>query len=193
MKKNNLKKSIIILIFAVLIMVSSTFAWVNYVLNLPPGSASVGEIDYTINGNFIAANDPIYPGKNLVDQGFALNNESTIDTELRLKISYTRIIDSVVTNGVIYTNDVSDHLIVDFAISFVYGDDDFWYYQDQTTFFPEGLVTIIDTITYDGDYVSNNYSEENITISVLIQVKQAENVTWQDLSTHDFSTGYPEE
>ena len=193
MKKFNLKKSIIILIFAILISLSSVFAWVNYVLDLPPGSAAVGEIDYTITGTFIEPNDPIYPGKNLVNQDFTLNNDSTIDTELRLKISYTKIIDTVVTDGIIYTDDALDHLIVDFAIPFVYGDDDFWYYSDVTTIFPTGLVTIIDNMTYDGDLVSNNYSEVNINISVFIQIKQANNVTWQDLTTYDFSTGYPQE
>ncbi|MFW5889003.1 MAG: hypothetical protein ACOCUD_01345 [Bacillota bacterium] len=193
MKKNRLKKSIFLLIIALFFLVSVTYSWVNYVLNLPPGSASLGGIEYSFEGGFIEANDPIYPGKNLVTEDFAINNTSSIATELRVKISYTKIVDTVVNDDIIYSADELDHLIVDFAIPFVYGDDDFWYYSDATTIFPTGVVTIFDMVTYDGNFVSNNYSEANINISILIQIKQANNVTWQDLTTFDFNTGHPAE
>ncbi|MCF7924526.1 MAG: hypothetical protein K9L64_05400 [Candidatus Izimaplasma sp.] len=192
MKKLSLKKPIILLIIAVIFSAGSVYAWVNYALALPPGSITVGDIDYTVSGDFVSSTDPIYPGQELINSPIIITNNSTIDTQMRLIITYTKIEDTVVLNNHIYTNDITDHLVVNFTSAFLYGADSYWYYPDQTTILPVGQLSIIDSVSYDGDVVSNNYADTPISISIVIQVKQADNVTWAELTSYDFSTGYPE-
>jgi hypothetical protein len=189
MKKISVIKSLFIIVAVFVLAVTVTYAWIAYSESVDGGTVSVGQIDYTYSGSFIDGSEIIYPNKELLSQAITVDNQSTIDTQLRLTINYTLV--EEVTSNKIYLDDVNDDLSVVFDNPFVL-DGDYWYYQN-TDFSIEdtGVMNIISSITYDGDSSSNEYASQTVNVQVIIQVKQADNVTWTDLATYDFETGNP--
>jgi hypothetical protein len=192
-KNLKLRKALLILILSVTVSVGSVFAWINYSLNLPPGNISVGEIEFTTAGSFIDPTTPFYPGKELIDEAIVVTDLSTIDTQIRMMISYTRVEDSIVIENYFYKGDLTEHIIVNFNSAFVYGDDNYWYYPDTTSPLDLTVLEILDSIYYDGNLVSNQYADQLIVVNVVIQMKQSEYVTWLELASYNFMTGQPQE
>ncbi|MFP4478759.1 MAG: hypothetical protein ACLFPM_04955 [Candidatus Izemoplasmatales bacterium] len=182
-----------ILILAITVSVGSVFAWINFSLNLPPGNISVGELDFTTSGSFIESTIPIYPGKELINEAIVVTDQSTIDTQMRVMITYTKVEDDVVIENFFYTGDDNEHIEVNFNSPFVYGDDYYWYYPDQTSPLDVTTLPVIDSLFYDGHFVSNQYAEVLIRINVVIQVKQSDYVNWVELTNYNFVTGQPQE
>jgi hypothetical protein len=148
----------------------------------------------------------IVPGQELLDSDIEITNASPITSQLRVKITYTRvtIVGEVPTPEAdyVYLGDTDDHLSVNFTSTFTLGDgdlipdehdDDYWYYGDYDTVInaDSGVLGIIDSIYYDGQKTSADYETQTIEVNVLIEVKQAGNVIWSELATYDFSTGDP--
>lgn len=182
-------KSLFIIVAVFVLAITVTYAWIAYSESIDGGTVSAGQVDYSYSGAFIDGSEIIFPNKELLSQAISVDNQSTIDTQLRLTINYTLV--EEVTSNKIYKDDVNDDLSVVFDSLFVL-DGDYWYYQ-ATDFSIEttGLIDIISSIYYDGNSASNEYASETVNIQVLIQVKQADNVTWTDLATYDFETGNP--
>jgi hypothetical protein len=189
MKKLSMIKSLFIIVGLFVLGVTVTYAWIAYSESIDGGTVSAGQVDYSYSGSFIDGSEIIFPNKELLSQAISVDNQSTIDTQLRLTINYTLV--EEVTSNKIYKDDVNDDLSVVFDSLFVL-DGDYWYYQ-ATDFSIEttGLIDIISSIYYDGNASSNEYASQTVSIQVLIQVKQADNVTWTDLATYDFETGNP--
>src|SRR6056297_3858780 len=91
-KPRRFTMSIIMVAVAFLLAASATYAWVAIHMTASEvGYYESGEIAYTIQGTFIPADDVFAPSENLLTQTIAVNNQSSIETELRMKIDYTRI------------------------------------------------------------------------------------------------------
>jgi hypothetical protein len=182
-------KSLFIIVAVFVLAITVTYAWIAYSESIDGGTVSAGQVDYSYSGAFIDGSEIIFPNKELLSQAISVDNQSTIDTQLRLTINYTLI--EEVTSNKIYKDDVNDDLSVVFDSLFVL-DGDYWYYQ-ATDFSIEntGVLNIISSIAYNGNASSNEYASQTVSIQVLIQVKQADNVTWTDLATYDFETGNP--
>ncbi len=196
MKKTPLILSIFssILIIASLVMLGISYGWFADVIDLNDGTISVGDLRYSETGDFITDNQIIQPGLELLDETITLTNTSPIESQMRIKISYTKItrpVDVLVIETVNYSN-VDDHLSVTFDSTFVYSSD-YWYYNatDAVISANSGLIEMISSIMYDGEYVGNDYAGQTVSITVVIEVKQSDNVTWAELTSYDFSTGYP--
>lgn len=184
-----------ILFLSSLVMIGITFGWWAAVFDLNSGTVSVGDLRYTQDGAFIADDTVIYPGTELVDTDFSLTNESPIDSQMRIKISYTKItrpVDVLVIETVDYADAVDDHLSVTFDSTFVYSSG-YWYYNGTSAVISadSGTIDLISSIAYDGDLTGNDYSQQSVSVTVTIEVKQNDNVTWSELTSYDFSTGYP--
>lgn len=187
MKKLLTIKSLGLLVLILILSIGVTYAWIIHFQEINGSTVHAGEINYDYSGAFINETEIIYPGLNLIDQTISVNNQSTINTQLRLKIDYTYIGESVYTKT--YINEVDDDLIVGFSESFI-NDGDYWYYHsDEYVIDYTGVFNLISNLAYDGNSSSNEYANQSIQIEVLIQVKQADHVAWEDLGTIDFSTG----
>lgn len=184
-----------VLFAAAFLMIGISFGWYADVFDLNSGTISVGDLRYSETGAFITDNQVIYPGLELVDTAITVTNSSPIDSQLRVKISYTKVtrpVDVLVVQTVNYANAVDDHLAVTFDSTFVYSDG-YWYYNatDAVISANSGLISVLSSIQYDGDQTGNDYAGQTVGITVTIEVKQSDNVTWSELTSYDFSTGYP--
>ena len=177
------------------LMIGMAFGWYADVLDLGSGTISVGDLRYSETGAFISNSQIIYPGEELIDTSISITNTSPIESQMRLKIEYTKVtrpVDVLVIETATYANVAGDHINVTFDDTFVYSDG-YWYYNatDAVISANSGLINIISSIYYDGEETGNDYAGQTVNVSVTIQVKQSDNVTWSELTSYDFSTGYP--
>jgi len=174
-------------------LIAVTYGWFARQVTTSGGTVAVGEIVYVQSGAFIDNSVPVVPADDLVGEDFILDNQSTIASQLRFTIQYTKYasIEDVVGSTVTYSG-TDDHIDVVFGEGFVYSSG-YWYYTNTTYEFTadSGLLTLITALSYNGDFASIDYANKPVTITVTIQVKQADNVTWNDLTNYNFSTGYP--
>ena len=185
MKKITLIKSLIFVVLIFVLSVTVTYAWISYSEDIDGGPITAGDIDYNYVGGFIDDTEVIFPNKELLGTAVSVNNQSDIDTSLRLTISYTLVEETVSTK--VYKAEAIDDLVVVFDSTFVL-DGDYWYYQaTDYAINTVGSIDLISSIYYDGFKASNEYSTQNVTLTLTIQVKQAENVDWIDLTTIDFN------
>jgi len=199
MKRKSLYISFVslVLILISMVMLGITYGWLADVIDLNSGIISVGDLRYTKSGAFVSDSPTpiIYPGFEFVDTALSVNNQSPIESQLRVEIEYTKITNPLgvlTTETVSYTNAVDDHLSVTFDSTFV-NSGDYWYYNttDYVVLVTSGAINIISSIYYDGDLTGNDYNNASVTVTVTIEVKQSDNVTWAELTSYDFSTGYP--
>lgn len=200
--------SALFLIMISLAMIGITYGWLTHGIVFTSGNINVGDLRYTKSGTFITPDTIIVPGDNLIDQPFVINNLSPIASQLRVKITYTRItkVGEVITPEAdyVFKNDTDDHLAVavTFTSTFTFTDgdlildefdDDYWYFGSSDEIIPatSGDINLFSAIYYDGDKTSIDYNGQDVTVTVTVEVKQADNVTWSELTTYDFATGYP--
>jgi len=191
--KKSIIKSVLIIIVIIVLSVTATLAWTSYSGMAAGGSVNVGGLTYTVNGEMLDDETMINPHKELILEDITVNNQSSINSQLRLKIEYT-IIEDGLTEQKIYQNAPDDDLVVHFDTDFTFDPlDNFWYYLDKASSLAasSGPTALINSMYYDGFSASNEYIGAPIYISILIQVKQTDNVTWEDLYNYDFSTGQP--
>ncbi|MBN2540286.1 MAG: hypothetical protein JXB08_02045 [Bacilli bacterium] len=195
MKRKSLILSItsLVLIITSVLILGFTFGWGFDSIDLNTGTISVGDLRYSQDGDFITNGTIMYPGMELVNTSFTLTNESPITSQMRLKIAYTKVEDPQV-GGVTtyYTGAVDDHLAVTFDSTFV-NSGDYWYYNSDVYEITanSGQIDLLSSISYDGNLVGNDYAQVSCAITITIEVKQNDNVTWSELTSYDFETGYP--
>ncbi|NLF49147.1 MAG: hypothetical protein GX582_05830 [Acholeplasmataceae bacterium] len=166
-----------------------------------------------INGNLVSEANPsviIIASEDLEDLYQGVEGESDIFNDPDTYTFYPSWVASATT----YVLDISNNLVerdspanIEIEATamqgeFVLGDgdlvpdeadDDYWYFGSADTIIPEnsGIIRLIRKIQYDGAKASNDYSGQPIQIAIEIQVKQSDHVSWSDLTSIDFETGYP--
>lgn len=142
--------------------------------------------------NMIYIQDPPASG-DWVPGVLTINNKSTVATNLRVKIEYSRW-DGAALQTVVY-GDETDDFTVDFAVL------DDWEYNDATKFwdyspgdslvidavaldtFPGGNNILINSMGYSKDIlVNSNYETRAVNVSLKIEAKQADYVEWSTVS-----------
>ncbi len=193
--------SALFLVMISLAMIGITYGWFAHGITFTTNDINVGDLRYTKSGSFIADDSVIVPGENLINEAFVINNLSPITSQLRVKITYTRIT-TVPVEDYVFKNDTDDHLAVTFTSTFTFTDgdatpdefdDDYWYYidSDEIIAAASGDINLFSEIYYDGEKTSIDYNGQSVTVTVTVEVKQSDNVTWEELTTYDFETGYP--
>ncbi|PKK97622.1 MAG: hypothetical protein CVV56_05540 [Tenericutes bacterium HGW-Tenericutes-1] len=176
-----------------LAMIAISYAWLSKQLTITSNTVSVGEILYVKSGSWISPTEPIVPNTDLIAEDFILDNQSSIPSQMRVIITYTKYasIEDVTGTVTTYSNTL-DHISVSMPTEFVYSSG-YWYYTATDYSIPavSGPITIVSSLYFDGDIVSIDYASKNVTITITIQVKQANNVTWNDLTSYNFETGLP--
>lgn len=197
MKKASIYLTItsLVLVLASLIMVGITYGWFTIQYTIPNGQVGAGELKYIPAGAFIPDASILVPGEELVDTAFEVTNSSTIDSQLRIQIIYTKVINDnnvISSSNQIYHNDIDDHINVTMNGSFVLSGD-YFYYGGDTSVIPlgSGLISLVTSLYYDGEFTGIDYSSETVHVTLIVQAKQADNVTWTQLINYDFETGNP--
>jgi hypothetical protein len=199
-----MKKSLILSLASLFLVISSliilgiTYGWFADIIELNPGVISVGDLRYSETGAFITDDTVIYPGLELIDTDIEITNESPIESQLRIQVTYTRITNPggtglVIEEDYIYTDATTEHISVVFDSTFVY-DTNYWYLNGKgsTIAADSGLIELISSVIYDGENTNIDYVEQDVAVSLTIEVKQDDNVTWTELVGYDFATGEPE-
>lgn len=202
------------LLLIVATLVVSISAWLTDTKTTNSTTFTVGQVKYTITGGFIATDDPVVPGDQLLTTGsFTFTNQSTVDSELRvqigLKLTSTEHTDIDVANATptllstYFTTGAHGAGFVN-PTGWVYLDTTsggyelgYWYYETggsrvlapNTISFPE--YSFISSLMFDGLKVGNSFATDKFEIILTIQAKQADHVLWSDLATYSFSTGLP--
>ncbi|MFA5741369.1 MAG: hypothetical protein WC874_00680 [Candidatus Izemoplasmatales bacterium] len=215
MKRMTVLFSIIALLLTIasFLLIGFTLGWFAPSVIITTNEVAVGDLRYSLSGEFITSNplDPtvIVPGDELLTSTIGITNNSPIESQLRIKIEYTayhnnegEITGSTETYGAAVgeplvavfafdDNDTPDNYTDD--INFIYSDN--WWYWDNTDYvysINSGSQEIITSIFYDGNYTGIDYSSFDVshpvTVSITIEVKQADNVTWSGLTTFIFTT-----
>lgn len=172
-----------------------TFGWFSHQRTITTHNIGVGDLLFVQSGSFIETQDPIVPGQELVLSPFTLNNQSTISSQIRMQITYSKVSveNEIKTNQTtVYRALESDHIQVVMNENFVYQNDYFYYGSYEFAIEPNsGILSFITNLSYDGSVVGIDYTNEPIQIVITIQVKQSDHVVWTDLTSYDFQTGYP--
>ncbi|MDP2424729.1 MAG: hypothetical protein Q8M70_00010 [bacterium] len=187
-----------ILLLSVFI-IGITFGWFAKAVVIPKGQISIGEITYVLEGELINANVIIVPGLELVTEPFTLTNLSSIDTQVRVKINYLAFVRnglSVDTLELSYLGNSSDFISVNFGSNFS-RIGNYWYYSadpevdgfDYILPAESGSFSLFSSIMYDGTLTGIDFAGQNIHFTIIIEVKQARNVTWTELANINFQTG----
>lgn len=194
MKQKTIIFSVASLVIALisLAMIGISYGWFTHQVTLSSGEIASGDLRYTQTGAFISSSGVIVPGEELILTDFEVTNNSTITSQLRFIISYTRVTSPVLTETIYYSGSVDDHISVTKNASFVYASN-YWYYtaSDYEIAAASGLMSVITSLYYDGYKTGIDYIGVVLTITITIEVKQADNVNWATLATYDFETGYP--
>lgn len=172
-----------------LVTVAITYGWLSKEITLTSNTIQIGEILYEKSGSWIAADTPIVPGTDLIADDIVLTNNSSITTQMRMTIVYTKYeyVSEVLTASDVTYSGTGDHIIVTMNENFAYSNS-FWNYTSSEYSIPanSGAMTIISSLYYDGGIVSIDYSSKPVSVTITIQVKQTDNVTWNDLATYVF-------
>ena len=202
MKKATLYLSIatLFLTFVSFLMIAITYGWFLVTKSIPEVDISSGDLHFVLGGDFIADDSIIVPGQALLSSPLTINNLSSVDTQMRVRIeyqAYVRVGETVTPTVLVYADAPTDHLIVTFASGYVYSSG-YWYYTvtptpalDYVFVAESGLQSLISQVTYDGWFTGSDYFEEPVFVQIYLQVKQADGVTWVDLASYDFATGDP--
>lgn len=196
--KKNLKKKIILLSGAIVVLlaglVATTLAWltdtktssINFVM---------GDVNYECQFN-INSDSIVVPGQPLFNaDAITITNKSTVATNVRVKIAVTeKDKTDLITDIVEITFDENSDWV---------NDGDYWYYKGKPTSLTDDSANISAVtdpsvgdvlnfnvnMTFDGSKVGNDYSGKSYTITIVVEGKQAEYVLWENMANIDFTTG----
>jgi hypothetical protein len=189
------------IIFISILIIGVTFAWFAKTIVVPKGEISVGDITYVLDGAFIADDTLVVPGQELISTPYTLDNNSSIDSQIRMKISYLGYVwdgVNVVPEELVYVSSEDDFLFVTVGVGWVVTGD-YWYFTDDPLILgpdyvlpPEtGLFTLLSSVYLNGETTNIDFADETFWVRITVEVKQADNVTWSELVNIDFSTGEP--
>lgn len=193
MKKNKLALvlSTITLMLTLTAIVTLIYAYYVDTETTEPIEFVVGDVSFLYQGDL--KEQLVVPGENLVLTPLALTNQSSILTELRMKIEVTSTVTGSLALDDIFIHDLSSDWVLEV--------DGFYYYRgldtDQTEIGKYKILTsttsiaIISNLELDGYVIRNEHEGETITVKITFQAKQADYVNWATLGSqnYDFTTG----
>jgi len=188
--------SSLIFIIASIVMLGITYGWFSSLTSIPNNEISVGDLRYTPSGELQAGGvSYVYlPGEELIVSTISIDNASPIESQLRVKIEYTKwTFDGTLQSATVaYTGSASDHIVVGLGANLTRVGNYYYYGGESNVLNPDsGVMTIVTSLYYDGSVATFDYAGQAITVTITIEVKQAGDVTWSDLTDYNFSTGYP--
>lgn len=183
----------------------TTYAWFTQEGTKNDLTFTAGEVKYTIS-EITDNENPVVPGVAFFSQEISFTNESTIDTEFRMQISYTITTaaneDGKKLTGTSFTDETKDYILwtKDTSNQSTWDYSDGYYYYGSKTKGDASkiaaktnitLFTANDSLMLNGDLVGNDYQGATITITFTFQAKQYDALTWEECANKqlDFTTG----
>lgn len=154
---------------------------------------TLGEVSFTWTGSLIT--DFVMPGQELVDTTFTLNNQSTVETELRFSVAAsTSLLDTVDIEDIFSTYVFDSDWVLEV--------DGYYYYRgldtDSTSEpgkykIPTNVlqIPVLSSLQLDGYAIRNEHVGQTVSITLTFQAKQGPFIDWATLGStnYDFSTG----
>ena len=189
--------SIIMLIVTSLAVLGATYAWFLNSKAIENVAFESGSVQYVLTG---ALKDPstsgyIIPGEELViqDNAIGVENYSSIESQLRVKIAYQ--LDgqdvTVFTNENTNTSSTIASVIGVIDDQFIYNEvDGYWYYfyQVENPIIPaydelELLleIEIIHNLMINGNVTGSAFQAKDFAVTIIFEAKQQKNVNWEDI------------
>lgn len=182
---------LIVVSFAVL---GATYSWFISSKAIDNVTFETGSIQYVLTGNLKdpLSSEYIIPGEELVDNTIGVENYSSIESQLRIKIAYQLEGGTVTTFVSENTNGASTtaSLIGVIDSKFTYNaTDDYWYYfyevgnavippNDELALLLE--VAIISSLYANGNVVGSTLKTKKLGVTIIFEAKQKKNVSWED-------------
>lgn len=154
---------------------------------------TLGEVSFTWTGSLIT--DFVMPGQELVDTTFTLNNQSTVETELRFSVAASTSLLGTVDIEDIFSTYVFDS-------DWVLEVDGYYYYRgldtDSTSEpgkykIPTNVlqIPVLSSLQLDGYAIRNEHVGQTVSFTLTFQAKQGPFIDWATLGStnYDFSTG----
>lgn len=195
----SLKSKILLLILFIFLLVSAgtaVFAYFNNIARTDSVVFSSGKVRFVWQGSFLE-HDLVVPSLELVDQEapLQLQNDSTIPTELRLRI--------VGVSSLIGDQDIEYLFDVVLDDGWVLEGSYYYYQGDETDSISEpgkfiipvdqgSIIPVISSLQVDGYNVKNEHSGETISILLYFQAKQSQHVDWTTLGSLQFTFSFQE-
>jgi hypothetical protein len=154
---------------------------------------TLGEVSFVWSGAFVT--DFVMPAQELIDSPFTLNNQSTVETELRFSV--------IASTSLLGTVDLEDIFTVyEFDTDWVLESDGYYYYRgtdaDSTSEpgkykIPTNVlqIPVLLSLKLDGYVIRNEHIGQTVTVSLTFQAKQGPFIDWATLGStnYNFSTG----
>lgn len=191
--------SLVALVSSVLLFVVATFAWltVSNIISVGDQNYVLGNLRYTlVEDPFISPSTIILPGDGtnygteLLDTTISVTNNSTAPSQLRILVEYSEWTGTT-HNTEVYRGGADEPFKAVFTTGFTCVGD-YWYLYDGGN--PvildvnSGLLNIITSMYYDGEYAGIDYSNNSITVSITIEVKNASDTDWSQATLYTFKT-----
>ena len=161
---------------------------------------AAGDLKFTVEGEL---NQPIeggvqkvLPGDTVTPEGgIKIKNESNIDSNLRVKVYFTYKDAEGTEHIVPFKNNSNDYISVEFASeNWALSGDYYCYYADvvkgdmripaQTgAELENNEIPFISSIKFSGEKITQDFQGTEASVTVELQSKQADYVTWTELGT----------
>lgn len=191
------KKIVFLVLFIIAAMTAGTavFAYFNNVQRVDPVVFSSGNVKFVWQGSFLE-HDLVVPSLELVDANdtFALKNQSSVPTELRLRI--------VGISSLL--GDTSIDYLFDYIIdeNWIAEGQYFYYRGPETDSTSEpgkyiipvnqgSIIPVLSSLQVNGYNVRNEHSGETISLLIYFQAKQSQNVDWTTIGSLQFNFALP--
>ncbi len=184
-----MKKQLTILIMSIIMLLMTIiFVYALFIdtKNTPSITYKSGKVVYNLEGN--AVEGLVVPGQNLISTPYKLTNNSTVDSQLRIKLTIT-------LNGEVLAYD-DTRILTDITLGPTFTlVDDYYYYggvEGKLLSTNTTPITIMSSLILDGNYVKNSYASKTVNIKFIFEAKQADHVSWQTLGEENinFTIGY---
>ena len=154
---------------------------------------TLGEVSFSWSGSFVT--DFVMPAQELVATPFTLNNQSSVETELRFSVTASTSLLGTVELEDIFT-------VYEFDADWVLESDGYFYYRGTDTDalsepgkykIPTNVlqIPVLISLKLDGYVIRNEHVGQTVSLTLIFQAKQGPFIDWATLGTtnYDFSTG----
>lgn len=140
----------------------------------------LGDLEYTLVGGL--QQNYLYPGKNIVIAPYKLQNSSTINTELRIKLNFYIYNEDSEQYEIFIIENYVEEDGYDFNLDeeWIFNNIDGFYYYDGIVAANQ-TIDIFSILILDGHIVRNDFANKQIKLEIVVNTKQKDNVNWEQL------------
>lgn len=174
-----IRNKLILALITLIVVIFSTFLVYAHLTDTKEKDSinfEYGDINYSIVGNL--KENYIYPGENIIITPYAIINNSTIETEIRLRIRF------YFNEGWKTISDLQEY-VEEEGLSLSENwtlEEGLYYYSGVVT--PEVTeIIFLEKLIFDGKKVKNPFESTDFKIELTLHAKQKDHAEWSDLGS----------